>query len=400
MRKPDVELGFLDSREHFIPFRVEVLLSQMLADPRLEPVEHEEFRLLCTMLAERFHFEHHNFLESLKSDFVPFDPDRDTIGEPQFDENTLDEKGTRLYRTIRALLQTCNYRELFPEQMEECLKLQPVGGLAVHVDTEDFQEFHVYYRGIHSKEKTDRFLYFFKKVRTVPVLNRVFVIARFKKEKKKDKNFILKLFKDVSVENLKIIAPKVTLGMPILDRLKIGGTVLGSILTSLYKLFVAVVLSPYLFAIVLAGFLLAMFKGITGFINAKTKYLHRFSSNLYYRNLSNNKAAITSLVDSAEEQEVKEALLGYFILHVFRDREFDPGVFSSETENWIYERFGHRLEFEADDAIRKLEEKKLLIRNNEAEIIYKVLPLGKALRQLDEDWDMIHDFPELHPCDQ
>lgn len=394
--RPSAELGFIGKREHFIPFRIDILMERMLDDERLPNREHENFKTFRAMLSERFHYEHHALLESLKRDFVPFDPDRDTIAEPELSEDELDEKRLRLYRTIRSLLDICNYRELSPEQLEECLKLQPVGGLSVHVDTADFEEFHVYYRGVGSKEKFSRDFLFRKRTRTVPVLNRVFVMARFKKER--EGNLVLKLFKDVSLENIKIIAPKVKLGIPILDRLKIGGTVFGSVATTLYKLLVAVALSWVLFGIVLAGLLLAMFKGVTGFLNSRTKYLHRYSSNLYYRNLSNNKAAITSLVDAAEEQDVKETLLGYFMLLGTPGGESGAAELESAVEKWIEERFGHRLDFEINDAVRKLRDKNLVkIENrgkNAEDARMKVYDLATALRNLDEAWDRIRDFPE------
>lgn len=392
--RPSPSLGFLDAREHFIPFRSDVLVDRMLADERLPADERENFKTFRAMVAERFHYEYHALLESLKRDFVPFDPDRYTICEPEWTEQELDEKRLRLYTTVRSLLEMGNYRELSSEQLEECLKLQPVGGLSVHVDTAEFDEFHVYYRGIGSKEKTSRDLLFRKQTRTVPVLNRVFVMARFKKEK--GGNLVLKLFKDVSVENIKIIAPKVNLGMPILDRLKIGGTVFGSVVTTLYKLLVAVTLSPVVFAIVLGGLLLALFKGVTGFINSRTKYLHRYSSNLYYRNLSNNKAAITSLLDAAEEQDIKETLLGYFMLLISPDKESDAAELECECEKWIEELFGHRLDFEIADAVRKLREKNLLEAGKcgeNARVCLKACELETALRNLDEAWDNIREFP-------
>lgn len=393
-----MELDFLENREHFIPFRVDVLLDRMLLDERLDEEERRLFRFLKRLLADRFHYEFHQDLEDVKNDFIPFDPDRETLCEPEYDEDELHAIRLRLYAGIRRLLAVGNYLELTPEQVAECLKLQPVGGLSVHVDTDDFDEFHVYYRGIRKREDTQRFLFLWKRTRPVRYLNRVFVVARFKREC--GGRVIIKMFKDVAVENLKIIAPKVKLGMPFFDRIKIGGTVLGSLATTIYKLVVAVTLSPILFAIVLGGLLLAAFKGIMSFLNSRTKYLHVFSSSLYYRNLSNNKAALTTLVDAAEEQEVKEAILGYFMLYT-AGRDMTMREIDEAAERWIEETFGHHFDFEVDDAVRKLREKELLFTSrvesdpddpSRTRELFRVRELRDALRRLDNAWDDYNSF--------
>ncbi len=394
----DLNLDFLENREHFIPFRVDVLLERMLQEEQFDEERRRHFRSLKRLLADRFHYEFREVLEDVKNDFIPFDPDRETLCEPTHTEDELHEIRLRLYTGIRQLLRIGNYLELTSEQLLECLKLQPIGGLSVHVDTDDFDEFHVYYRGIRHRTETSRFLFFWDHSRPVTSLNRVFVVARFKREC--GGQIMIKMFKDVAVENIKIIAPKVKLGMPFFDRIKIGGTVLGSLATTVYKLVVAVTLSPILFAIVLGGLLLAAFKGIMSFLNSRTKYLHVFSSSLYYRNLSNNKAALTTLVDAAEEQEVKETLLGYFTL-LMAGREMTLEEIDETAEKWIEERFGHRLDFEVDDAVRKLWEKELLVTAREesdpdepgkGRMLFRSRGIKDALQRLDKAWDGYNTF--------
>ncbi len=360
----------------------------MLRSPRFSEREKAAWETLRTMLLERFHYDYHRRLLELKNDFVPFDPDRDTIREPDFSAAELDEKRLRVYQAVQNLLEIGNYTELLPEQLGECLKLQPVGGLSVHVDTDEFEEFHVYYRGVRKQEETERLLFLWNRTRLVTLLNRVFVLARFRE--KHGGRLIAKMFKEVPVENIKMIAPKVKLGMPIFDRLKIGGTVLSSLATTLYKLFVAVTLSPILFAIVLGALVIATIKGIFSFLGSKTKYLHVFSSNLYYRSLSNNLAAFTALVDAAEEQETKETLLAYYLLDSHRDTGLTLEELNREAEQWVEKEFDFRFRFEVDDAVRKLREKEIVRCDGD---VYRVYDLPETLRRLDETWDGFHSFP-------
>ena len=379
--KPPLE--FLERREHFVPFRVDVLMERILADRRLTSEQVTQLQTLRTMLAARFHFEYHEILESLKRDFVSFDPDRDTLEELDCSDAELDAKCIRLNKGVKFLLDRSNFARMLPEQLDACLDLQPIGGLSVHVDKQDFSEFDVFYRGIRKKNITESRFYLFQRTRTTTVFSRVFILARMNKEN--GGCLLAKMFKDVSVENLKIIVPKVRLGMPIFDRLKIGGTVFGSLATTIYKVVFAFMLSWWLFAIVMSGLVMATFKGIMSFLSSKTKYLHVFSSSLYFRSISNNKAALTSLVDAAEEQELKESLLTYFMLFVLRNHDLTMEQLDKAVEGWLKEQFDWHVDFEVDDAVRKLEEKGLLFISQGP--IYKVCDLPSAMRRLDKDWD-------------
>ncbi|MDR1385951.1 MAG: DUF3754 domain-containing protein [Planctomycetaceae bacterium] len=357
-RRPSNAPEFLEDREQFLPFRAEILLERMLQDPLLNDKECRQLSDLHQTLVTNFHAEYHTLLESLKRDFVPFDPDCETLSEPEYSVEELQTIQLRLYANIRRVLQIGNYRELTREQLKECLALQPVGGLSISVDTDNFDEFHVYYRGIRKQEETENFLFFLKRTRWVTLLKRVFVMARFKQ--KFDERLLIKMFKDIPIENIKIIAPKVKLGMPIFDRVKIGGSVLGSLFTPISKLVFAFTFSWIYFWVILTGLVIAAVKGILSFLNSKTKYMHRFSSNLYFSNLSNNGAALTTLLDAAEEQEVKETLLSYYILYVSPNRELTLQELDQNTENWLEKQFHHCLDFEVNDAVRKLAEKNFL----------------------------------------
>ena len=376
-------LKFLELREHFVPFRVDALMERMLADPRLTAEQAAQFQVLRKMLSARFHFEYHDILESLKRDFVSFDPDRDTQDKLNCSESELEEKSARLYEGVKLLLERCNFVEMTPEQLDACLDLQPVGGLSVYVDRQDFSEFNVFFRGIRKKTVTEPRFYLFRRTWTTTVFSRVFVIARTSTTTGSRRH--AKMFKDISVENLKIVVPKVRLGMPMFDRLKIGGTIFGSLATTISKVVFALMFSWWLFIVVMSGFVIATFKGIMSFLSSKTKYLYVFSSNLYYQSVSNNKAALTSLVDAAEEQELKEALLAYFMLFVLRDRDLTLEQLDEAVEHWLLEQFGWDVDFEVDDAVRKLKEKELLFVS--CGPIYKVCDLPRALRRLDEAWD-------------
>jgi len=119
---------------------------------------------------------------------------------------------------------------------------------------------------------------------------------------------------------------------------------------------------------------------------------------------------LTRLVDAAEAEESKELLLAYFILYVERDRDYTVEELDRRVEAWLRARFDVDVDFEVDDAVRKLIEKDLIAErvvepapvaparggsaaegsSNESPAprrILKVYDLPSSLRRLDEWWD-------------
>src|SRR6185437_9476938 len=62
----------------------------------------------------------------------------------------------------------------------------------------------------------------------------------------------------------------------------------------------------------LGGFLVRQFGK---FKNRKIQFMKSLSENLYFRNLDNDAGVFHHLLDAAEEEEVKEAVLAYHFLH-------------------------------------------------------------------------------------
>jgi len=382
-------LAFLEEREHFIPLEVDTLMERILADKRLTPGQVSQFREIRRLFTLFLHFRYRRKLESLKRNFVPFDPDRDTLSDlDHAEQERLNEKCSCLCREVRLLLKRCNFREMTEEQLDACLDKQPIGGLSVHVNKQHFSEFGVFYRGKRKETIIEKRFFIFRWKRPTTVFRRVFVLARLSKEKEaktaKNSRVLAKMFKDISVENLKVIVPEVRLKMPVFAQLKVGGTFLTALATPISKLLFALVLSWWFFAVVASGLIIAAFKGVMSFLNSRTKYLQLFSSKLYFCTVSNNKAALTSLIDNAEDQELKESLLAYFMLFVLRDRDLTIEELDEAIEDWLKEQFGLDIDFDVDDAVRKLEEKDIFVLQGQ---IHKVYDLPSTMRRLDKAWD-------------
>lgn len=77
------DLEFLNIREKYIPIRVNVLLDRILGDHNLTEGEQEQFKTFTQMIGQRFHFDFFQETENLQNCFVPFDPDCDTVCNPE-----------------------------------------------------------------------------------------------------------------------------------------------------------------------------------------------------------------------------------------------------------------------------------------------------------------------------
>ncbi len=404
MSKPSYP-KFLEEPENFIPFRMTLLLEKLLENRPEEQAR--DLRRLHRMLADRFHLEFHEKLLHLRDLFIPIDPDRDTRAEPVLSPEEHEKKANEVITEIRGLLDSCNFNPMDEDEINQCLDLQPLGGLKVEVDRSKFGYFEVRYRGCEQyvpspselsltiKRLLEKHSFLknrwpFKKFFSQPEekknrFKKVFLLLR------KDQTVILKFYRDVPVENLKIIIPDVSIKIPVFDSFKIGGTVVCGLAFSAMKLVLAAAFSPFVLFIFLVTFLSTALKGLGGIINSKTKQLGNRSQALLRQNLSNNIGTISALVTMAEEQEVKEIFLAYVELLDHPGQWQTVQEMDDEVEAWLetldpgsqYKK----IDFEESDAVRKLKEKKLVdIRREGEQERCRAVDLPTALDRLTKAW--------------
>ena len=73
---------------------------------------------------------------------------------------------------------------------------------------------------------------------------------------------------------------------------------------------------------------------INSFRNRKLRFMQTLTRNLYFKNLDNNAGVIFRLINDAEEEESKEALLAYFFLLV-SGAERTAEQLDTDIENWF-----------------------------------------------------------------
>jgi arsenate reductase-like glutaredoxin family protein len=109
------------------------------------------------------------------------------------------------------------------------------------------------------------------------------------------------------------------------------------------------------------------------------------ADNLYFKNLDNNAGVFHHLLDSAEEEECKEAILAYFFLYISKTPQTALEL-DRVIEQWFKDTFNFEIDFEIEDALSKLTRFGII---NQREDKYEALNLAEARTVLDEKWDNI-----------
>jgi len=405
------------NRNRFIPFRKADVIEMCINDSRLSKHDQNLFRQLCHILGSLIHFEFHQQVEMLKDCYSPFNPDADTRSNCDYSEQEKKTLQKKLVEGLAAILNAANFQKITDSDLEEALEEESLFKIRLRVDFNDFEEVIFYQRGESTKEEV-LVKYFGLKKEPITFTNyeRVAIYIKFKEESyfkaKKQKNLyftpgstIIKLFQNVPKADLEMLFPNSEVRMKTVDKLIIGipaavsGIVVIATKLGASILLVASVISfwlgltkkevkieqQHLIALALSlatlgGFL---FKQINKFKNRKIKFMKALSDNLYFKNLDNNIGVFHHLVDTAEEEEFKEAILAYYFL-LLENRVFTITELDDTVERWFENKHNCSVNFEIEDALQKLERWGLVSRER---TIIRRKDLNDAMQQLDKIWD-------------
>ena len=112
------------------------------------------------------------------------------------------------------------------------------------------------------------------------------------------------------------------------------------------------------------------------------------SDSLYFKNLGNNSGAFYSVLNSSEEEELKETILAYAFLYK-SEKALTAAKLDSQIEEWFKNSLNTELDFDVEDALHKLENIGL---GQVQDGKWSVLPIDKALTRVDEIWDGVFDY--------
>ncbi|WP_010387602.1 TMEM143 family protein [Pseudoalteromonas undina] len=404
----------------YIPFRKHDIITMCAKE--LTKDQQTSFKQLCELLASLIHFQYHGTLESLKNNYAPFDPNSDT----RLINSVTDEQKAQCQRDFAKdfanVLNAANFEVITHQDLQDALNEESLFKVRLEVEFEDFEEVVFYRRGESQLSETiTSFWGLRKKPLHFTNYDRVAVFIRFKDKayfESKNKlpmgfepsSTIVKLFQNVPKADLEMLFPNSEVRMRPIDKVIIGSsaliggavvlvTKLGASLLLLFALFAfwggfsdkVVTMTQQHFitlAIGIGVFGSFVFKEWSKFKNRKIKFMKALSDNLYFKNLDNNAGVFHTLIDAAEEEDIKEALLAYSFL-LKSENGLSAHALDEQIETWFKSKYQCELDFEISDALEKLERMHLVTCTN---TLYNAVNLERAKAILDERWDSLFQY--------
>jgi hypothetical protein len=128
-----------------------------------------------------------------------------------------------------------------------------------------------------------------------------------------------------------------------------------------------------------------VFRQWSSYRTRKLTFMKTLADSLYFRNLDNNVGVFHHLIDEAEEEECKEAMLSYFFL-LCSPEALAPGPLDDRIEDWLEAQHRVKVDFEIDDALRKLRELGLVTPEPDEPERLRAVPLEEACQKLSQRW--------------
>lgn len=414
--------------EHYIPLRKAELARLLTEDSSLTPGEREQFRELCQLVGSTLHFHYHQKLEELKEAYFSLDPDVDERTREPSSPAEEEKQSAVVFARFAELMERANFRKLSPEEVHSSLDSASQWGLNLKVDFSIFERLDVYARGdVLGKRKVRTWKNWFRETTVdVPTYQRLAVVFRLAsasggrkpadiqrsskstreagnhqganapRSPEEHRPIALKLFKNIPKADLEMLLPGTRVRMTLFDQGKILIPTLSGVGLALFKLFTraaATALAGFSgmfgFLFLLVGTIGYGVKAFFGYLNTKDKYQLSLTRSLYFQNLDNNSGVFFRLLDEAEEQEFREAILAWWLLWRQGASGNDGGMTARQidraAEKFLRERCNLKVDFEIDDALDKLR------RHNLIEALpgekWRAVAISAALYELDRAWD-------------
>ncbi|MHA3915677.1 DUF3754 domain-containing protein [Halovulum sp. GXIMD14793] len=394
-------------RDRFIPMSKAELVHALQERPDVTEEQQGAIGRLARWLSLLFHLSFFDQREALKDAFSVYDPDQP--GDDPVEMSASDR--AEFFDKLEPALIAANFRRLTDEELdqEKASRKGRVGAL-IAIPHQDYAEVRFYGRGRRESRFTIRRFFQEKEMEEHVYDYVVFCASTANPLPKNDRKsrlrpgaLYLKLFRDIPQSDLSTLYPNAKVVMKLQDKLMLGVPallggipILLNILPALTVLFI--VLGAYLGIsgtveedsmkkalaalsglAALVGFLLRQW---TKYERQSLRYQKQVLDNAYFNNINNNRGFFDFLIGASEDAEVKEALLAYQFLSEagtpLTEEELDLRV-----EAWLMDQTGHDVDFEVDDALRKLHDLGLV---DETEGKLSAIPQDAAEARCSDAW--------------
>jgi hypothetical protein len=412
--------GETPGRDGYIAVRKAELI-QALAEQGLGADEARAFADLARVLSALLHHEAHERLEALKALYDPLDPDA-----PASRRNT----GVAAFEAFEAAmveaLARANFTEVEADSVQTRDATKLITDLSIKPSNAGIRRVRFFARGVRQETlSVKRFMGLRTQGVDAEMMNDVVVLVGFKAEDEvrgRDRAAftrmrrgvrpgaaIVKHFRNVAAPELvtlhpgatpairardqvMLAGPAVVAGTPVLLNLWPALTVLAAVVGSYFTAGAVIDNEGLTRAVAALGGLVALVAFLMRQrlkLEATTlRYHKRLADTVYFRNIANNHGVLDLVMGAGEEQDVKEALLGFWALRTAA-RALSSAEIDAACEAFLRGRFGLAINFEIGDAVAKLERLGLVTREGET---YAAISSTDALARLDAAWDGVFRF--------
>ncbi len=346
------EAAVSELRDRFIPLRKSDLIDGLAAAGHLDEAGQARFRQFARQLGSLFHYQYFEQLDLLREAYFHFDPEVDPpISGPQQD---LEAAYRRLSDEVVRVLTEANFIEITHDEIIRAFAEHALVRVKLKAPIEEYRDVRMFRRGSHTetvdipvwrglRQRSREIEVFDDVVMMVatrpdgdtPAHPRKALTGARKRSKIRGGAVLFKYFRHVARADLEALFPNVRVVMSLSDQLMLGVPAIFGGIPILIKL-----ASTLVILFLVAGFYLGV-NGTLGdndleqalaalsglfalgaFMLRQWGNFHRQSlihqkqvtDNIYYRNINNNSGIFSYLIDEAEEQEWKEAVLAYYCL--------------------------------------------------------------------------------------
>ena len=352
-------------KEHFIPVGREKLLECLTEFETCSESEKSELKKFFELISSVLHKQYHKRQIRVQKIYQPLDPDSVIILKDSDTKNS-----SEVFTELIEILANANYTKLATDELETAVDNATALGLRMKVDFSLFDELHVYGRGdeIQTWTKKSWWKFFKEEEFDVEVYQRLVIAFRLKDHdklpKEQSSSFVyLKSFKGIPHSDLHTLLPGTQIKMSLLDRGKIIIPALSGIVLSIVKiarLMVAVTIFASLaytikFWVIPAAIIYYIIKGFISYQKTKDKYQLNLTRHLYFQNLNNNSGVLLRLLHEAEFQDYREMIITYYLVWKYGQAGINAEKIHEIAEKKLKETIHLDINFEAEDALAKLE---------------------------------------------
>jgi hypothetical protein len=389
--------------ECFIPLARTELVEFLCADRTLGEDESALFRALSEQIATVYHLEYHRRLTELKQAYLPFEPDKDTTHLLPLTAEERQIRLNELLSDLAWLLERAGFRHLSCGEIEPALGKASDWGIHMNVDFSAFEHVAIFARGETVQRRTRRRWYrlYRSEEAEVPIYRRLVLILKLRQHPRfrgaiDTDNVYLKIFKNIPKLDVIMLLPGARVHLSRLDRGRIGLPLLSGLGLAAWNLLqdMAVLLerwaaSPNTLWALAAGGIGYGYKSFHGYQQTKQRYHLMLTQSLYFQNLDSNAGVLMRLLDEAEEQESRLAILAYWCLWRYAGPDgWTAADLDASVELYLDRYADLPLFCRSNAALTQLQKLRLVESSGER---FRVLPLPRAMESLQAGWNRALD---------